>query len=192
MALETMFVIAALTLPAATTRYYAWTRQSVHVVTSAAVYGPSELAILDLPPASSTDLMKGMSFTDKFVRLIERMDEYSLLQDGWDGDDSLAPNHIQIAAARELIGKFPSGVPTPAPMISARGLIGFFWDEEHFFADIDIDRSGVISYFCVDRDSGQETYVEGLESVAAAIAAIGPSLAGLCSSKQYNRFALIA
>jgi hypothetical protein len=85
-------------------------------------------------------------------RIADVLDSYAALDDGWDGDDSLAPTAAAIEAAKHFLKSLPFGVPFPEPMISSSGEPEFFWDLPTGYADARFSASGALSLFAKKPD----------------------------------------
>lgn len=84
--------------------------------------------------------------------IAEALDGYAKLEDGWDGDDSVAPTAAAIAAAKHFLESLPFGVPFPEPMISPSGEPEFFWNLPTGYADARFSASGALSLFAKKPD----------------------------------------
>lgn len=91
------------------------------------------------------------------------LDTYRFLENGWDGEDSLKPTEQSITRAKTIIDNFPSGLPIPTPMLSRKGEVGFYWNNENFYADLQLESDKKISYYA-RKKSGDfpEIFHDGL------------------------------
>ncbi len=161
---KTVIVLAGIAQPAPITQLVGWSStsafpeyaatqlQTLNVFTAASVPS-SELAVADIPVLPT-----------KIESLRSEIHAYSLLADGWDGDDSVAPTAENIADAIEFTMHLPAGIPTPKPMISSSGEIGLYWNLEHAYADVAIESGGHFSLFT--RQKRGEQLEELAEEVA--------------------------
>lgn len=84
---------------------------------------------------------------DRLESIKNEIDSYRDLQDGWDGEDSFKPSDEILKRAKELLSKLPSGLPNPIPMISQTGELGFYWNNESFYADLHLEDEHNISLY---------------------------------------------
>jgi hypothetical protein len=84
---------------------------------------------------------------DRINFIKNELDTYRYLENGWDGEDSLKPSDESITRAKVFLDKLPSGLPTPKPMISKKGEIGFYWNNESFYADLHLETDNKVSYY---------------------------------------------
>lgn len=84
------------------------------------------------------------------------LQSYADLQDGWDGDDSIAPSRLDIMRALTFVSSLPSALPLPTPMISSSGEIGLYWDNGISYLDINFDYDGTISLYSRNRGTNPE------------------------------------
>ena len=86
------------------------------------------------------------------------IDSYSLLQDGWDGEDSFKPLYNSLVRAKSFLDKLPSGIPNPSPMLSKTGGLGFYWNNEDFYADIHLEHDFSISLYVRKKNDKLNEY----------------------------------
>ena len=86
------------------------------------------------------------------------IDSYYDLSDGWDGDESYAPAVESLTRAKILLGKFPSGIANPIPMISKNGILGFYWSNEFFYADLHLEDEQNISLYIRKKIDGLDEF----------------------------------
>lgn len=86
-------------------------------------------------------------YDDHLESISNEIDSYSLLEDGWDGEDSFKPSNANLERAKLLLGKLPSGIPNPTPMLSKSGDLGFYWNNEDFYADLHLESELSISLY---------------------------------------------
>jgi hypothetical protein len=104
----------------------------------------------------------------KVEKIIREVYRYASLSDGWDGDGSLAPKTEHVLAAENFIKKLPKRYPLPSPMLSYTGVLGFYWDEEQAYADIEfIDKNKVSLYFRSRTDKNIEKYFEQIDLIGS-------------------------
>ncbi len=95
--------------------------------------------------------------------IVERLDRWAQLSDDWDGAGTRKPSPTAITAAKTLINVLPADIPIPKPMIdSGEGVVGFFWDNNEYYSDIEFDDEGKYSVFFRNKISNKEKLVEAL------------------------------
>lgn len=114
------------------------------------MHAPSEIELTSSQP--------GLDPVD-FLRA--KANEFALLEDGWDGDTSVAPSQASVAAALGFIDRLPGGLPLPGIMVSSQGEIGFYWDLNGGYADISFSSAGEGSFFS-RTPMGQEEFFDEL------------------------------
>ena len=83
--------------------------------------------------------------------IFDKLDEYTTLQENWDGYGCDKPNLKIIENAREFISELMKNIDViPKPMISSYGNIGFYFHLDNRYIEIEIEEDGY-SYF-VDTD----------------------------------------
>ena len=88
---------------------------------------------------------------------------YGILEDGWDGANSVAPAQSHIRAAIKLFRSLPAGVPLPRPMVSDNGEIGLYWNNEQWLADAVIEDEVHFSLLVRSRSGcEQEVYFDSV------------------------------
>jgi len=127
---------------------------------------PTELAQMGLlqPPLDRTEA----------VRM--ELHSYGTYQNDWDGEGATAPRKADAENAISLLGKIPSGLPIPKPMLSSSGVIGMYWDHPALFADIALEENGTFSLFTREKESKAETYVENVSIADLDLAWLAGSL----------------
>ncbi|WP_020166980.1 MULTISPECIES: hypothetical protein [Methylotenera] len=86
------------------------------------------------------------------------IDSYHFLSDGWDGDDSYAPSVDALNRAKNLLGKLPSGIANPIPMISKNGNLGLYWSNDFFYADLHLEDYQNISLYIRKKIDGLDEF----------------------------------
>ena len=120
--------------------------------------GPDWLAVVKASTEADGLIMPDTSISQVDYIRAELL-SYGTLEDGWGGDNSVAPAQSHIQAAIELFQSLPAGVPLPRPMISDDGEIGLYWNNEQWLADAVIEDEGHFSLFVRSRFArGQEFY----------------------------------
>lgn len=98
---------------------------------------------------------------DRRVLLAHEIQSYKFLKDGWDGSGGVSAFQKSMDAALYFVEKIPGGLPLPGAMLSSSGEVGFFWDVESGYADINFAPDGSASFFSRTH-SGQEYFQESL------------------------------
>jgi hypothetical protein len=130
--------------------------------TDVAIVGSSE----NLQTWAQGYLSAQLEVANRIDRISSEVLEYAELQDGWDGDGSLAPSSESVAKVIGLIGQLPVGSPLPKPMVSSSGEVGLYWRTEHFVADILVS-DGSPSLFIRAKDgTGRELFLPELSDNA--------------------------
>lgn len=96
----------------------------------------------------------GNFYYDHLESIRNEIDSYGFLQDGWDGEDSFKPSIDVIERAKSLLGNLPSGLPNPTPMLSKSGDLGFYWNNESFYADLHFESEQSISLYIRNKIDG--------------------------------------
>jgi hypothetical protein len=48
-------------------------------------------------------------------------------------------------------------------MISSKGIVGLYWDEESIHMDVEVDRDGCFSLFARNKTTGKERFEESIQ-----------------------------
>lgn len=86
---------------------------------------------------------------DRYDRVLKKIDEYTSLPDGWDGDDALSPRSDVRFDVERFLGGLGNNIVEPTPMISPDGEVALFWEKDEAYAEIGFDRAGG-NYFFID------------------------------------------
>lgn len=76
---------------------------------------------------------------------------------------SIASTDDNVDGAIKFIEALPVGIPLPTLMRSDECEIGFFWDNEVAYVDINIEADGKMSLFSRIRSSDKETFIEDIK-----------------------------
>jgi len=90
---------------------------------------------------------------------LDALDEYAKLEDGWDGDDAIAPSRTSLKIAESFLAILSTNVeecPEIRPMLDQDGVPGFFWDTGRRYLSISIYEPNELAYVFIDRDSGAQ------------------------------------
>lgn len=85
---------------------------------------------------SSINAFINLSLFDKVERSLF---DYKNLEEGWDGYDGIAASDETISSALVILSEIKnSGLKAPSPMLSSSGTIGFYWDKDSSYVQINI------------------------------------------------------
>ena len=104
------------------------------------------------------DVIQTLSVRESVKREVK---VYSMLEEGWDGPDSLPPSVLSMEEALHLIDALPARLPLPRPMLSFNGELGLYWDLYGGYAEISVETNGQISFFSRDA-KGIECFKDNL------------------------------
>lgn len=94
--------------------------------------------------------------------VINRLLSWAELNDGWDGEDSIAPTRASILKAIDLIKLAPADVPLPKPMLSPSGEVGLYWDLSDRYVDLEFSDSGLFSLYFRQKKEKLERFEPAL------------------------------
>jgi hypothetical protein len=97
-----------------------------------------------------TDRLRAIS------KVVYEVTQYGNLSNGWDGKGSKAPPAASIEVALEFLRAIPEWLSMPTPMVSGNGNLGFYWDRQSTYVDVEIDRSQQISTLIVCRKNSKK------------------------------------
>lgn len=113
--------------------------------------------------------------TDDRWSLIKRLEAWSTLSDGWDGERSKTPAPEAIQLATHLIDLLPSDRPLPKPMMSSEGVIGLYWDLADRYVDVEIEQGHYSVYYRL-KNTAEEHFLEGLTLEAPSVEQLASAL----------------
>jgi hypothetical protein len=79
--------------------------------------------------------------------LLDELNEYNHLQDGWDGAGSIRPTPRSIEAARKFIDSVEASYVAPELSLAYDGEISVFWRETKLYVDVSFRANGKTSLF---------------------------------------------
>lgn len=88
---------------------------------------------------------------NKYESILNTINSYKALEAGWDGESSIPPAETTVEYAKLLIDHLPPGVPYPSPMLNPTGEVGFFWNNENGYIDIEIEPEGKITVYSREK-----------------------------------------
>ncbi|MBC7758269.1 MAG: hypothetical protein H7069_05395 [Phormidesmis sp. FL-bin-119] len=88
---------------------------------------------------------------NKYESLLNTINSYKVLDEGWDGANSIPPADSTVEYAKVIIDHLPPGVSYPHPMLNPTGEVGFFWNNESGYIDIEIEPEGTISVYSREK-----------------------------------------
>lgn len=100
------------------------------------------------------------SLTTPRELVLSELYRYASLPSDWNGEGAVPLSSRTVEEAKEFIGKFPENLPLPSPMLSPDGSLGFYWDFQEGYVDIEISESGLISVYARSRVPGYPEYFE--------------------------------
>lgn len=115
----------------------------------------------DVPTAWTMREGTSPMVADRLTAISSEVQGYAGLVFGWDGPESAGPSSACVEAAARFVRSIPPGLPLPVPMVSSAGEIGFYWNEEGGYGDINFDAEGTASFFSRASD-GSERFMDGL------------------------------
>jgi hypothetical protein len=124
--------------------------------------------VSEVPPVPAihacTDALEPMMppLTSPRDEVMAKLDSYVALQDGWDGEHSLAPTAHAINSAKAFLSTLPFGVPFPSPMVAPTGAAELFWDLPTGYVDVSFAANGEVSVFA-ERQQRPDIYAENLK-----------------------------
>jgi hypothetical protein len=92
----------------------------------------------------------------KTERYLAVLDSYAQLSDGWDGDDSKAPNLLHLDWAKKLIQQLPAEYE-PKPMLSSNGAVGLYWVLGQMYAELEFSDQLILELY-KRKATGYESY----------------------------------
>lgn len=167
---STLLLAAAFLAPAALTRRLTWE------VTSKLGYEASHSyerhTFISLLPGVSVPVTSAVVHKVDQVPTISNREQlkrevkaYSSLNPGWCGINSAVPSPSAMDIALTLIDALPAQLPLPRPMLSFDGELALYWDLQHGYAEVGIERDGLVTFF--RREStGREYFDEDLSTAS--------------------------
>lgn len=98
------------------------------------------------------------NLTSQYELILNKIELFSSLEDGWDGEYSVAPENAELQIAKNLIHSLPAGIPLPSAMLNSTGEVGFYWSNDNGYIDIEIESSEQFSVYARER-SGEKKEV---------------------------------
>lgn len=96
----------------------------------------------------------------KFL-LLKEITTYTILEDGWDGDDSLKPTADSIKNAMSYIEElYNIKAPLPKSMLNAQGEVGLYWDNQNTYIDIHFEANNLISIYARSKQTQEECFFD--------------------------------
>lgn len=96
-------------------------------------------------------------------KLIKEVKSYQDLPFNWDGADSIPSNEVHLKDVIKLIKEFPLEIDLPKPMCNQFGKIGFYWDDQFIYMDLEFsDCNLFVSIHYRYKGIQQEYYKENL------------------------------
>lgn len=84
-------------------------------------------------------------------KLIKQIETYGTYKDNWNGDDSFAPTFNNIQSSLNLLNFLPEKMPLPIPMLFNDGRIGFYWDNDIYYIDVEVENNNTFSIYGRER-----------------------------------------
>lgn len=164
--ISTLVLAAAFLAPAALTRRLIW--ETTPRLSSEANHADEKLTLIALLPgvtkSATSDLIHQIDASPALStreQLKRETKSYSSLVAGWAGINSVVPSPSAMHIALGLIDSFPARLPLPRPMLSSDGELAFYWDLQHGYAELGIDKVGSVTFFS-RASGGQERFEEQL------------------------------
>lgn len=79
--------------------------------------------------------------------IIVSLSRFVNLEDGWAGNDSVAPKLQAIKEAMVFARNLPDRLPKPMVRPAVDGEVNFYWKTENMLVDLDFYGDGTYSYF---------------------------------------------
>lgn len=96
----------------------------------------------------------------KFL-LLKEITTYTILEDGWDGDNSLKPTTDSINNATSYIEElYNIKAPLPKSMLNAQGEVGLYWDNQNIYIDIHFEVNNLISIYARSKKNQEEFFFD--------------------------------
>lgn len=161
--LSTLVLVAAFFAPIPLTKRPDW---DVEVLKKSEVmqFLPTTNELVFAPVVKTEDIVMPTSIgivLDRRDLLVSKVNSFKKLEAGWDGSGSVPPADRSYEAALKFIDLLPGGIPVPSPMLSSDGHVGFYWDLEGGFADLNFEYNGAASFFSRTK-YGVEFFAEEL------------------------------
>lgn len=102
-------------------------------------------------PLTHLNAFHKYAITNKYQSILNTINHYKSLENGWDGDHSISPSGATIEHALSLIKHLPPGIPYPNPMLNPTGEVGFFWNNESGYIDIEVEPEGQITVYTREK-----------------------------------------
>lgn len=167
---STLVLVAAFLAPATLTRRLIWEANS-NISNSAKLVEKIHTSISLLPgvPAPVTRLVvhkveQAPTLSNR-EQLKRETKAYSSLSSGWGDANSAIPTSHSMEITLQLIDKLPARLPLPRPMLSDNGELGLYWDLQHGYAELGIERDGLVTFF--SRESNGSERIEENLSIAS-------------------------
>jgi hypothetical protein len=77
---------------------------------------------------------------------------YSSLEPGWDGPNSISPSKDSIERAQKFLVALDPKTTLPEPMVSADGIIGWFWDSPDMYFVVEFASVDLVRYYGKKQD----------------------------------------
>lgn len=112
------------------------------------------------------------STSESYFRFFDIIEEYGELEDGWNDEESQAPDEKKTLEAQlGLLKLLLSSLPAPYPMILSEGTIGAYWRKGNKYLSVDFDDDGVYPWAGTDGEDFQSgTWVRSEEKVPKLLA----------------------
>ncbi len=89
------------------------------------------VSVLQPDERQPLDFLLGSSIHGRWTNVLDTVEEWSLLEEGWDGEEADALSEEILRTVKSFIAVAERyGVAEPRPYISADGEVGFIWDGE--------------------------------------------------------------
>ena len=89
-------------------------------------------------------------------QLSERLAHLARLPAGWNSYKAVAISEDAIAAARELLARFPEGTPIPCVVPTVRGGVQLEWHAGGVDIEVYVGVRGDLKFFAGNAESGEE------------------------------------
>ncbi|MBY0499322.1 MAG: hypothetical protein K2P74_06900 [Nitrosomonas sp.] len=94
--------------------------------------------------------------------VFSKLESFSGLEPGWDGDGSIVPSENDLDNAIEFVRSIPAVLTLPKAMLSGNGTVGLYWDDSIVYTDIQFESNKTISIFSRNRLSGEEIFIDSV------------------------------
>lgn len=103
-------------------------------------------------------------------RAHDEFERYAELDPGWDGENGTTPTTEAVKCAQSFLKALGEWCPVPSTMLGANGRVGFYWNCDQGYLDIEVEPDGTCSLYLRSKvGSGRDNLYPSL-TVAETVA----------------------